>query len=213
MVAGTVPPVVGPAAAFSATGIHVQGGPPYTPGSSAKSGPQADDKTAAVVDHPRMSTRTADATTAVLAAGLMGLVAAIVQIRCGRSLGSGVVFDTHGDVVTNAHVLDGASSCTVTLSGGAKQSADVVGRATANHVAVVRLRSATPSPATFADSKKVQVGDFVLAMGNPLGLRLSVTQGIVSSLNRNVAESSSVELSALIQTSAEITPETRAERS
>ena len=135
-----------------------------------------------------------------------GISPAIVQIRCGRSLGSGVVFDTHGDVVTNAHVLGGASSCTVTLSGGAKQSAEVVGRATANDVAVVRLRSATPSPATFADSKKVQVGDFVLAMGNPLGLRSSVTQGIVSSLNRNVAESSSVELSALIQTSAEINP-------
>jgi len=52
----------------------------------------------------------------------------------------------------------------------------------------------------------VQVGDFVLAMGNPLGLRSSVTQGIISSLDRNVAESSTVELSALIQTSAEINP-------
>jgi S1-C subfamily serine protease len=131
---------------------------------------------------------------------------AIVQIRCGRSLGSGVVFDTQGDVVTNAHVLGRASSCIATLSGGARQSADVVGRAAANDLAVVRLRTATPSPATFADSKNVQVGDVVLAMGNPLGLRSSVTQGIVSSLNRNVAESSTVDLSALIQTSAEINP-------
>jgi putative serine protease PepD len=188
-----------------------------------------------------MFTKAALASTAVLAAGLMGITAcggeasapsgsssaapasaaalqtqlvkvvkgispAIVQIRCGRSLGSGVVFDTHGDVVTNAHVLNGASSCTVTLSGGDKHPADVVGRATANDLAVVRLRGATPPPATFADSKQVQVGDFVLAMGNPLGLRSSVTQGIVSSLNRSVAESSSVDLSALIQTSAEINP-------
>ena len=52
----------------------------------------------------------------------------------------------------------------------------------------------------------MQVGDLVLAMGNPLGLRSSVTQGIVSSLNRNVAESQNVDLSALIQTSAEINP-------
>ena len=131
---------------------------------------------------------------------------AIVQIRRGRSLGSGVVFDTHGDVVTNAHVVGSASSCTVMLSGGGTHAASVVGRATANDLAVVRLRGATPSPATFAESKKVQVGQLVLAMGNPFGLSSSVTQGIVSSLNRNVAESSSVNLLALIQTSAEINP-------
>jgi putative serine protease PepD len=131
---------------------------------------------------------------------------AIVQIRCGRALGSGVVFDDHGDVVTNAHVVAGASSCTVVLSGGGTHAARVVGRATANDLAVVRLHGANPSPATFAESKNLQVGQFVLAMGNPLGLSSSVTQGIVSSLNRNVAESSSVDLSALIQTSAEINP-------
>jgi putative serine protease PepD len=131
---------------------------------------------------------------------------AIVEIQCGRRLGSGVVFDTHGDVVTNAHVLGGANSCAVRLSGGVTHAASVVGRSTMNDLAVVRLHGATPSPATFADSKKVQVGQFVLAMGNPLGLSSSVTQGIVSSLNRNIAESSSVDLTALIQTSAQINP-------
>ena len=70
----------------------------------------------------------------------------------------------------------------------------------------MQLQNATPSPARFADSGEVKVGDVVLAMGNPLGLRSSVTQGIVSSLNRNVAESSDVDLSALIQTSADINP-------
>jgi putative serine protease PepD len=70
----------------------------------------------------------------------------------------------------------------------------------------VRLQGTTPPSAKFADSSKVQVGDFVLAMGNPLGLRSSVTQGIVSSLNRNIQESSTVDLTALIQTSAEINP-------
>jgi S1-C subfamily serine protease len=131
---------------------------------------------------------------------------AVVQIQCGRSLGSGIVFDDRGDVVTNAHVISGARSCTVTLPVGNEHSASVVGSDTTHDVAVVHLAGATPDPATFADSSKVQVGDLVLAMGNPLGLRSSVTQGIVSSLNRNVAESQKVDLSALIQTSAEINP-------
>jgi putative serine protease PepD len=131
---------------------------------------------------------------------------AVVQIQCGRSLGSGVVFDDRGDVVTNAHVVSGARSCMVTLPVGNEHAANVVGTDTSHDVAVVHLAGATPDPATFADSDKVQVGDLVLAMGNPLGLRSSVTQGIVSSLNRNVAESQKVDLSALIQTSAEINP-------
>ena len=131
---------------------------------------------------------------------------AVVQIQCGRSLGSGIVFDARGDVVTNAHVISGARSCTVTLPVGDEHRATVVGSDTTHDVAVVHLAGATPDPATFADSGNVQVGDMVLAMGNPLGLRSSVTQGIVSSLDRNVAESQKVDLSALIQTSAEINP-------
>lgn len=130
----------------------------------------------------------------------------IVQLQCGNALGSGVVFDGKGDVVTNAHVLNGQSSCNVTLSGGDHHSAGVVGKTTQMDLAVVRLSGATPPPATFGDSSKVQVGELVLAMGNPLGLRSSVTQGIISSLDRNVQESSTVDLTALIQTSAEINP-------
>ncbi len=131
---------------------------------------------------------------------------AVVQVECGNSLGSGIVFDGRGDVVTNAHVVSGARSCTVTLSGGDHHPASIVGRDTGHDIAVVHLSGANPAPATFADSGKVEVGEMVLAMGNPLGLRSSVTQGIVSSLDRSVAESASVNLSALIQTSAEINP-------
>jgi putative serine protease PepD len=131
---------------------------------------------------------------------------AVVQIRCGNSLGSGIVFDAGGDVVTNAHVVDGASSCRITLSNRTQHSATVVGRSTSHDVAVMHLEGVSPAPASFANSDEVEVGDMVLAMGNPLGLQSSVTQGIVSSLNRNVAESESVDLSALIQTSAEINP-------
>ncbi len=131
---------------------------------------------------------------------------AVVQIECGNSLGSGIVFDDRGDVVTNAHVVAGARSCRVALSRGGRHPGRVVGRDTAHDIAVVHLSGATPRPATFGNSDDVQVGDMVLAMGNPLGLQSSVTEGIVSSLNRNVAESQDVNLSALIQTSAEINP-------
>ena len=130
----------------------------------------------------------------------------VVQVECGNSLGSGIVFDGQGDVVTNAHVVGSSRACTVTLSGGDHHPGRVIGRDPSHDVAVVHLSGANPRPATFADSANVQVGDTVLAMGNPLGLRSSVTQGIVSSLDRSVAESSSVDLSALIQTSAEINP-------
>ena len=130
----------------------------------------------------------------------------VVQMRCGPSLGSGVVYDLRGDVVTNAHVLDGARSCTVTLFNGAEHSASLVGRDPSHDIAVVRMSGATPQPAQFGDSGDVQIGETVLAMGNPLGLRSSVTDGIVSSVNRSVAESQSVDLSALIQTSADINP-------
>ncbi len=131
---------------------------------------------------------------------------AVVQIQCGNRLGAGIVFDDRGDVVTNAHVIGGARSCEVALSSDKKHSAKVVGSDANHDVAVVHLAGAAPEPATFGDSTQVQVGDMVLAMGNPLGLQSSVTQGIVSSLDRNVAESQQVELSALIQTSAEINP-------
>jgi S1-C subfamily serine protease len=80
-----------------------------------------------------------------------------------------------------------------------------VGRDLGNDLAVIRLSAGQPRPAAFADSSQLQVGDIVLALGNPLGLRSSVTQGIISAIGRRVSESNSVTLST-IQTSAEINP-------
>ncbi|MEA2431896.1 MAG: hypothetical protein QOI19_2369 [Thermoleophilaceae bacterium] len=130
----------------------------------------------------------------------------VVQIQGKRGLGSGVVFDTRGDVVTNAHVVQGEKQLVVTLSGGADHPATLVGADPAHDLAVVRVSGAAPTPATFADSATPQVGDLVLAIGNPLGLRSSVTQGIVSSVNRSVSEGNGVTLSGAIQTSAAINP-------
>jgi putative serine protease PepD len=73
-------------------------------------------------------------------------------------------------------------------------------------VAVIRITGARPRPATFANSARVEVGDLTLAIGNPLGLRSSVTEGIVSAVGRSVAETSGMTLSSVIQTSAAINP-------
>jgi S1-C subfamily serine protease len=130
----------------------------------------------------------------------------VVQIQTQVGLGSGVVFDDHGDVVTNAHVVAGGRQFVVTLSGGDQHRATLVGSDPSHDLAVVHLSGSQPAAATFGDSANLQVGDFVLAIGNPLGLRSSVTEGIVSSLNRTVSESNSVTLSPVIQTSAAINP-------
>ena len=130
----------------------------------------------------------------------------VVQIQTSVGLGSGIVYDKRGDIVTNAHVAGNSGKFLVTLSDGNRHTASLVGSDPANDLAVIRLNGATPTPATFADSSGVRSGDIVFAIGNPLGLQSSVTQGIVSSLNRRVGEGNGVTLSNVIQTSAEINP-------
>ena len=130
----------------------------------------------------------------------------VVQIQTAQDLGSGVVFDARGDVVTNAHVVGNATRFVVTLASGDSHPATAIGRDAANDLAVIRITGARPRPATFADSSQVEVGDIALALGNPLGLRSSVTEGIVSAVGRSVPEGDGVTLSSAIQTSAAINP-------
>jgi putative serine protease PepD len=130
----------------------------------------------------------------------------VVQIRTPTALGSGVVFDGRGDVVTNAHVLGNSTRFVVTLASGERHPATVVGKDVGNDLAVIRMTGGQPRVATFADSSKLEVGDIAIALGNPLGLRSSVTQGIVSAVGRSVSEVNGVTLSSVIQTSAEINP-------
>jgi len=130
----------------------------------------------------------------------------VVQIQTNQGLGSGVVFDDRGDVVTNAHVAGSARQFRVTLADGARHDATLVGTDPGNDLAVIHLDGAAPAPASFADSSKSRSGDIVFAIGNPLGLQSSVTQGIVSSVNRSVSEGNGVTLSRAIQTNAEINP-------
>ena len=130
----------------------------------------------------------------------------VVQISTPQGLGSGVVMDRKGDIVTNAHVVAGGGPYTVTDSRGRAYPGTLVGSFTSDDVAVVRAKGLSLPAATFANSRDVQVGDIVLAIGNPLGLRSSVTNGIVSALGRTVNEPNGVVLPNVIQTSATINP-------
>jgi putative serine protease PepD len=130
----------------------------------------------------------------------------VVQIQTDQGLGSGIVYYDRGDIVTNAHVAGNAQQFLVTLAGGDRHPGTLVGTDPANDLAVIHIDGATPAPAAFADAAALKSGDIVFAIGNPLGLQSSVTQGIVSSLNRSVSEGDGVNLSDVIQTSAEINP-------
>jgi S1-C subfamily serine protease len=137
----------------------------------------------------------------------------VVQITTDRALGSGVVFDTNGNIVTNAHVVGQATNFQVRLANSPKSiQATLVGTYPPDDLAVIKLDQPPPSlhPARFGDSTKLQVGQIVLAMGNPLGLTGSVTNGIVSATGRTVTEpagdSPGATLPEIIQTSAAINP-------
>jgi putative serine protease PepD len=130
----------------------------------------------------------------------------VVQISTPRGLGSGVVFDNHGDVVTNAHVVAGGGPLEITDAHGHSYPANLVGAFVPDDLAVVHAQHALLPAASFGDSSALKVGDIVLALGNPLGLRSSVTNGILSALGRTVPEPNGTVLPNVIQTSASINP-------
>ncbi|QEC48281.1 PDZ domain-containing protein [Baekduia soli] len=130
----------------------------------------------------------------------------VVQVQTSKGLGSGVVFDDRGDIVTNAHVVGSSTSFTITDAAGTRSSATLVGVFAPGDLAVVRAKGAKLRPATFGRSSDLKVGDIALAIGNPLGLRSSVTNGIVSALGRTVPEPGGAVLPGAIQTSAPINP-------
>jgi putative serine protease PepD len=131
---------------------------------------------------------------------------AVVVIETSAGLGSGVVFDDKGHIVTNAHVVGDATTFTVVTANGKRLDGTLVGSFVPDDLAVIKVPSDGLTPATFGDSSALEVGDIVLAIGNPLGLQSSVTDGIVSALGRTVAEPTGAALPGVIQTSASINP-------
>ena len=130
----------------------------------------------------------------------------VVQIEDEHGLGSGIVLDTAGHIVTNNHVVSGASSFTVTMSTGKRYRATMVGAFPPDDLAVIKISAPNLKAATFADSSKLDVGDVAMAIGNPLGLQSSVTEGIVSGFRQAMQEEGGVTLPSVIQTSAAINP-------
>jgi S1-C subfamily serine protease len=130
----------------------------------------------------------------------------VVQIQTARGLGSGVVFDADGHVVTNAHVVEGAHDVQITAADGRQYGGTVIGSFPEGDLAVVAAHDTNLEPATFGSSSDLKVGQVALAIGNPLGLRSSVTNGIISALDRTVPESPGRVLPHLVQTSAPINP-------
>jgi serine protease Do len=103
------------------------------------------------------------------------------------SLGSGFIIDPSGLIVTNAHVIANADQITVTFSDDTVLQAQVIGRDTVTDLALLKVEAKTPLPAaTWGDSSKARVGDWVLAIGNPFGLGGSVTAGIISATARDI---------------------------
>lgn len=130
----------------------------------------------------------------------------IAGARGGTGTGTGVIITTDGEILTNAHVIEGATSVRVRLPGETEpRSADVLASDPGNDLALLRIDATGLQPATFADPDSVQVGDEVVAMGFALGLDggPSVTSGIVSALDRTIITSLGA-LDGLIQTDAAI---------
>jgi len=123
-----------------------------------------------------------------------------------QALGSGFVYDTSGHIVTNDHVVDGASSITVRFTNGKTYKATLVGADASDDLAVIKVDAPASqlSPLTLGDSSKVAVGDGVVAIGSPFGLENTVTSGIVSALHREMTSPNNFTIDDSIQTDAAI---------
>jgi len=130
----------------------------------------------------------------------------VVLIQTSNGLGSGVVYDANGNIVTNAHVVGDETEFMVSASDGRQMAATLVGSFPVDDLAVIRAEHTDMPPATFGDSSKLDVGTVVLAIGNPLGLQSSVTEGIISATGRTVVEPGGAALPNTLQTSAAINP-------
>src|ERR1041385_5467452 len=124
--------------------------------------------------------------------------------RREHSLGSGVIVNSNGYVVTNSHVIEGATDIKVVLSDKREMPGKVVGTDPGTDIAVVKIPTDHLSVLPFADSAKVEVGDIALAIGNPFGLGRTVTMGIVSAIGRGGLGIEDYE--DFIQTDASINP-------
>src|SRR5919204_3424960 len=124
----------------------------------------------------------------------------------GVSTGSGFVIDKKGDIITNSHVVNGASQISVRLAGSGDIKATLVGKDVSTDLALLRIdpHAARLHPLPLGDSSRVRVGDPAVAIGNPFGFSRTVTSGIVSALQRQIDAPNNFTISNVIQTDAAI---------
>lgn len=135
----------------------------------------------------------------------------VVKIDTATGTGSGIIYDTNGAVVTNAHVVQGVKSVEIQLADGTRATGSVIGSDPNVDIAILQIQGdLSVEPATFAELSTVRVGQLAVAIGSPFGLEQSVTAGIVSALNRAVPsfniEDGSRTVVEMIQTDAPINP-------
>jgi len=150
------------------------------------------------------NTTASTAATTIYTQDSPGVVTITVSVRGGQAIGSGIVLDSSGDILTNAHVISGAQRIDVAFSDGTSVPGTVVGSNTAADLAVIRVSVAAGvlHPLTLGNSATVRVGDSVYAIGSPFGLSGSLSEGIVS----NLGQTGGGNLTGLIQTDAAINP-------
>ncbi|MEM2910719.1 MAG: trypsin-like peptidase domain-containing protein [Nitrososphaerota archaeon] len=129
------------------------------------------------------------------------------EIAPVSGVGSGVVFDPNGYVMTNAHVVEAAQRINVTLHNGEVLSGEVIGKDVSTDIAIIKVDREGLQAAKLGDSSKLKVGQFVIAIGNPFGLAggPTVTTGVISALNRNIQTRFGL-MEGLVQTDAAINP-------
>ena len=199
--------LISPLAALPAAAVLALAGCTGSPGPAASSSRSAAPSAGAAAP------RSAAGLQQVFVSVIKRMLQSVVEIRTSSGLGSGVVFDSSGDIVTNAHVVGSATQFEVLLSSSASPGpATLVGRYAPDDLAVIKVTDpAGLRPAVLGDSARQEVGDIVLAIGTPLGLASSATEGIVSAVGRTVSEPSGqgspgATLPDTIQTSAAINP-------
>jgi S1-C subfamily serine protease len=144
--------------------------------------------------------------TAVAQTVMPSVASIAVRSRRGNGGGSASVITSDGYLLTSAHVVAGTRSAQATFADGTTVAADIAGRDELSDLAVLKARGAVPAPVSMGRAEELQVGQLVVAVGNPLGLAGSVTAGIVSGLGRSLPTRSGRVVDEVIQTDAALNP-------